>query len=169
MPRSFDMATTYEGTVERVHSAFRDEHYWLARLADSGADDARLDDLQLLPDGGVEVATTQVLRAFRLPGIVTQFHPGDLAISRSERWGAVTSGKASGQVEGEIAKAPVALNCSVELGPSAKGARLSIHATVEVRIPLIGGKLENFIGSQLFNLLVAEQRFTSAWIAQDHT
>lgn len=168
MPRSFDMATTYEGTVERVHSAFLDERYWLARLADSGADDARLDELALLPDGGVEATTTQVLRAFRLPGIVTQFHPGDLVISRSERWGPLAERKARGSVEGSIAKAPVALTCTAELGPTAKGARLSIHATVEVRIPLIGGKLESFIGSQLVNLLVAEQRFTSAWITEKH-
>jgi hypothetical protein len=35
---------------------------------------------------------------------------------------------------------------------------------VEVRIPLVGGKVENFIGSQLVGLLTAEQDFTTAWI-----
>ena len=37
-------------------------------------------------------------------------------------------------------------------------------APVEVRIPLVGGKVENFIGSQHVELLIAEQRFTTAWI-----
>ena len=45
MPRSFDMAAEYEGSVEQVHRAFSDEHYWLARLADSGADEATLDSM----------------------------------------------------------------------------------------------------------------------------
>ena len=94
MPRSFDMATDYEGSVAQVHQAFRDEQYWLARLADSGADDATLDSIELGPDGSVEVATTQVLRADRLPGLVTQFHRGDLAIRRVESWTGLLDGAA---------------------------------------------------------------------------
>jgi hypothetical protein len=37
-----------------------------------------------------------------------------------------------------------------------------------VRIPLVGGKVENFVGNQLVELLIAEQRFTTVWIDQ-HT
>ena len=39
------MAAEYEGSVEQVHQAFGDEQYWLARLADSGADDYSLDSM----------------------------------------------------------------------------------------------------------------------------
>jgi len=46
------------------------------------------------------------------------------------------------------------------------GARLKFRATVEVKIPLVGGKLENFIGGQLVDLLIREQRFTTTWIAE---
>ena len=50
--------------------------------------------------------------------------------------------------------------------PESGGARLTFRATVEVRIPLVGGKLENFIGSQLVELLIREQRFTTTWIGE---
>jgi Protein of unknown function (DUF2505) len=50
--------------------------------------------------------------------------------------------------------------------PETGGARLKLRATVEVRIPLVGGKLENFIGNQLVELLIAEQRFTTTWIGE---
>ncbi len=76
MPRSFDMAAEYEGSVEQVHRAFSDQTYWLERLADSGADRATLDSMTVTDDGGIDVVTTQVLRRDRLPGVVTQFHPG---------------------------------------------------------------------------------------------
>ncbi|MGA9494196.1 MAG: DUF2505 family protein, partial [Mycobacterium sp.] len=46
------------------------------------------------------------------------------------------------------------------------GARLQFRATVEVKVPLVGGKLENFIGSQLVDLLIAEHRFTTTWIGR---
>ena len=154
MPRSFDMATDYEGSVEQVHEALRDEQYWLARLADSGADDASLDSMRLDDQGGVTVATTQILRANRLPGVVTQFHRGDLEIQRVESW------------TGVIAAAPVALSGDAHLAPSDTHARLAFRAAVEVRIPLVGGKVETFIGNQLVELLIAEQRFTTMWIAE---
>jgi hypothetical protein len=38
---------------------------------------------------------------------------------------------------------------------------------VEVRITLVGCNVENFIGSQLVELLTAEQRFTTAWIEEN--
>jgi hypothetical protein len=168
MPRSFDMATDYEGSVEQVHDALRDERYWLARLADSGADDASLDSIRLDDQGGVAVATTQILRADRLPGIVTQFHRGDLEIQRVESWTGLVDGTAKATVTGAIAAAPVALSGDAHLTLSNDHARLAFRATVEVRIPQVGGKVENFIGNQLVELLIAEQRVTTMWIAENY-
>jgi hypothetical protein len=167
MPRSFDMAAEYEGTVEQVHQAFRDERYWLERLADSGADKATLDSMTGAGDGGIDVITTQTLRSDRLPAVVAQFHHGDLSVVREERWSAVTDGRATAVVTGSIPGAPTTLSGSAVLMPSDNGSRLEFNVTVEVRIPLVGGKVENFIGSQLVNLLIAEQRFTSAWIREN--
>ncbi|MBO0679288.1 DUF2505 domain-containing protein [Mycolicibacterium sp. S2-37] len=165
MPRSFDLAAEYDGTVEQVHRAFGDEAYWLARLADSGADDATLDGLKLGADGGIDVTTTQVLRADRLPAVVTQFHRGDLAIQREEVWSGVDAGQATATVNGSIPGAPVALTGTAVLAPGPSGgARLQLKVTVEVRVPLVGGKIESFIGSGLVELMIAEQRFTTTWI-----
>lgn len=168
MPRSFDLAADYQATVEQVHQALRDKRYWLARLADSGADDATLDALTVGDDGGVAVRTTQILRADRLPGVVSQFHRGDLAIEREETWGPVSGGQAGATVVGAIPGAPVSLTGSGLLVPADQsGARLTFKATVEVRIPLVGGKIENFIGNGLVELMIAEQRFTTVWITEN--
>jgi Protein of unknown function (DUF2505) len=168
MPRSFDMSTDYVVTVEEVLRAFSDEQYWLARLADSGADDTTLDSIQLGDDNSIDVITTQVLRSNRLPGIVTQFHRGDLYIRREERWDPITEGSATATITGSILDSPASLTGTATLEPLAEsgGARLKFRATVEVRIPLVGGKLENFIGSQLVELLIREQRFTTTWIGE---
>jgi hypothetical protein len=167
MPRSFDMAAEYEGTVDQVHQAFRDEGYWQERLARSGADDATLDSMKDDGEGGVDVITTQTLRSDRLPGMVAQFHHGDLNFVREETWTAVTNGRASAVVKGSIPGAPVTLTGTAVLTATGSGSRLEFKATVEVRIPLVGGKVENFIGIQLVDLLIAEQRFTSAWIREN--
>jgi hypothetical protein len=167
MPRSFDMAAEYEGTVDQVHQAFRDEGYWQERLARSGADEATLDSMTDDGEGGVDVITTQTLRSDRLPGVVAQFHHGDLSFVREETWTAVADGQASAVVKGSIPGAPATLTGTAVLTATDSGSRMEFKATVEVRIPLVGGKVESFIGSQLVDLLIAEQRFTSAWIREN--
>jgi len=169
MPRSFDMAAEYEATVEQVHRAFSDEQYWLVRLADSGADDATLDSMDIGEDGSIDVVTTQTLRTDRLPAVVTQFHRGDLSFVRAEMWTQVHDGEAAAAITGSIIGAPATLTGTSALAPatSGSGSRLEFKATVEVKVPLVGGKIENLIGSQLVDLLIAEQRFTTVWITEN--
>ncbi len=161
------MAAEYGGTVEQVHRAFGDERYWLARLTDSGADMYSLDSMVIDDRGGIDVVTTQTLRADRLPGVVTQFHRGDLSFVREEAWSPVLDGKATATVKGSIPGAPASLAGTAVLSPADSGSRLEFTVEVEVRVPLVGGKIENFIGGQLVDLLIAEQRFTTLWIAEN--
>ena len=163
------MAAEYEGSVEQVHEAFGDEQYWLARLADSGADDYSLDSMTVDAGGDIDVVTTQTLRADRLPGVVTQFHRGDLSFVREEVWTPVRDGQATGAVKGSITGAPATLSGTAVLAPakSGGGSRLEFNTGVEVRVPLVGGKIENFIGRALVDLLIAEQRFTTVWITEN--
>lgn len=163
------MAAEYDGTVDQVHRAFSDEEYWLVRLGDSGADHTTLDEMAIGSDGGIRIKTTQTLRADRLPAVVTQFHRGDLSFVRQEMWTPVVGGRATAVITGTIPGAPATLNgdavlTSAMAGP---GARMAFTATVEVRVPLVGGKIENFIGNQLVDLLIAEQRFTTVWIKEN--
>ncbi|MDT5210586.1 MAG: hypothetical protein QOF67_3001, partial [Mycobacterium sp.] len=104
------MAAEYEGGVEQVHRAFGDEQYWLARLADSGADDYSLDSMTVDPSGDIDVVTTQTLRADRLPGVVTQFHRGDLSFVREETWTPILGRQATATVNGSITDAPATLS-----------------------------------------------------------
>ncbi|MUM19728.1 DUF2505 domain-containing protein [Mycobacterium sp. CBMA271] len=164
MARSFDLSVEYSVAAERVHAAFADEAYWNKRLADSGADTATLDSLTS-EGGAIEIVTTQVLRSDRLPGIVSQFHRGDLQIVRTEKWSPIAGGASDGTVMGSIAGAPVALSGTSRLHTTDKGSRLDLKISVEVKIPLVGGKIEGFVGGKLMDLLSAEQRFTSGWIA----
>lgn len=172
MPRTFALSAQYQAAVERVYAAFADERYWLARLADSGADTARLDSMAVEGDDGVdgiEVVTTQGVRRDRLPALAAQFHPGDLEVVRSERWSPVRDGKARAEVTGTILGAPAKLSGDAVLespGFGSTGSTLRFTARVQVDIPLVGGKIESFIGTQLAELVTAEQRFTSMWVAE---
>ncbi|OIN80299.1 DUF2505 domain-containing protein [Mycobacterium malmoense] len=173
MPRSFDLSADYDGSVEEVHRVFREEDYWRARLADIPVDEARLESLRVGGESGdddtIEVVTLQVVRSHNLPALVTQLHRGDLAIRRAETWGPVADGAATASIAGSIVDAPVNVWGTAELSPIADSgrARLTFRISIQVRAPIIGGKVENIIGTRLAELVAAEQRFTTAWIADN--
>ena len=158
------MSVEYESSVERVHRAFSDEQYWQARLADATVGTALLESLEVHDDHSVAVVSTLVLPREFLPAVATQFLSGDMRIKRHETWHPVADGKASGTIDCSILGAPATMAGKAGLSPTGAGSRLDLHATVEVRVPFVGGKLETFIGSQLTNLLIEEQRFTTTWL-----
>ncbi|RFD26323.1 DUF2505 domain-containing protein [Mycobacterium uberis] len=173
MPRSFDMFTDYEGNVDKVFWAFSEADYWQARLAESAVDDTRLESMRVGgesgDDGTIEVVTMQVVRSHNLPRLVTQVHQGDLHIRREETWSPITHGVATASIVGSILNAPANVSGTAVLSPIAEsgGSRLKLQVTVAVRIPLIGGKLEKIIGTQLAELVKLEQRFTTMWITNN--
>jgi uncharacterized protein DUF2505 len=172
MPRSFDLSADYKDSVEEVHRAFRTEKYWRARLADIPVDDARLELLRVGgesgDDGTVDVITLQVVHSHHLPALVKQLHRGDLCVRREETWGPVTDGAATASIVGAIVGTPVQVSGTAELSPGTlEGARLTFRITVTVRIPIIGGKVENLIGAHLADLVTREQRLTTEWIADN--
>jgi len=173
MPRSFDMAAHYQGSVEEVRRAFQEPEYWRARLADTPVDVATVESMRIGgasgSDGTIEVVTLQTVRSHNLPGVVTQLHRGDMSIKREEIWGPVTDGAATASISGLIVNTPVNLWGIAELSPIAEsgGARQTFRITIQVRAPIIGGKIEKMIGDQLAELVSREQRFTSEWIANN--
>jgi len=166
------MSADCEGSVESVHRAFSTADYWLARLAVSPVDVATLEWLRVggesASDGTVEVVTVQSMLSQNLPALVTQLHRGDLCVRRAERWGPVVDGAATAVIAGSIVDAPVSLSGTAVLSPIAGsgGARLTYRVSVHVRVPIIGGKIENIIGTQLIDLVTAEQRFTTTWVTK---
>lgn len=164
MPRTFTLCEHYPAGVELVYAAFADEQYWLARLADSGADTVTLDSITVGTDGGVDVVTTQGIHRDKLPALAAQFHPGHLNVMRHETWRTVRDGRVCAEVTGKIVGAPAKLSGDAVLEPAGGGCELRLTATVQVDIPLVGGKIESFIGAQLASLMAAEQRFTAGWL-----
>jgi hypothetical protein len=170
MPRSFDVSADYQVGVEAIYQAFSEADYWLARLEYSAVDESKLESMRVGGesgnDGTIDVVTLQVMHRRNLPGVVTQVHRGDLCVRREETWSPLTDGATTASIRGCVLHAPVSVAGTAVLSALAAsgGARLDVHLTVHVRIPLIGGKLEKLIGTQLTTLVSEEQRFTTMWL-----
>ena len=165
MSRSFEILTESPASVEQFHATFAREDYWQARLA-AGDATITLDSLIVDADGTVTVRATQHLVRRLLPGLVAKFVPADLKILSSETWRAVDDGQVRGQLS---VSAPGGLGsgrAEAWLVPAGNGSQLRYSVRVEVKIPMVGGKLEKSIGAGLAEGIPAMQRFTTRWITE---
>jgi hypothetical protein len=141
MPRSFDILTESPASVEQIHAAFGNENYWRARIAATHAA-TTLDSLIVEADGTVTARVTQHLGRQLLPGLVAKLIPGDLKILHCETWRPVGDRQVRGQVNVSAAGGLGSGRAEVRLAPASNGSQLRFAVRVEVKIPLVGGKLE---------------------------
>lgn len=167
MPRSFDISTDSPASVEQVHAAFSREDYWVARHAAFHLA-ATLDSLVVEEDGTVAVRATQHLGRQLLPAMVAKIVPGALKILHSETWKPVGDRRVHGHVSISAPAAFGSGHAEAWLAPVDNGSRLQFATTVEVKVPLAGGKIESYVGSRLAENIPAIQRFTTTWIT-DHS
>lgn len=161
MPRSIDIVTESPASVEQINAALAREEYWLARLGGDSA--VTLDSLQIEADGGVAVQITQHLGRRILPDLVARAVPGDLKLSYYETWRPDGDGHTRGQAT-VSAGGLGSSRATNSLAPAGDGSRLCSTVRVEVRIPLLGRKLEQSIAAALSDSVPSMLRFTTTWI-----
>lgn len=167
MPRSFDIVTDSPASVEQVHAAFGREDYWLARFAaGDAAASTTLDSLDVDADGTVTVRVTQHLGRQLLPGMVAKLVPGDLKVVNCETWRPIGDRQVRGQINVSATGGLGSGRAEAWLAPASDGSQLRYAVRVQVKIPLVGGKLEKSIGAGLAKSIPAVHRFTTTWIAE---
>ncbi|OYN75026.1 DUF2505 domain-containing protein [Mycolicibacterium sphagni] len=166
MSRSFEIVTESAASVDQIHAAFVREDYWRDRVAGDGS--STLDSLRVDADGVVDVQITQHLGRQILPALVANFVPGDLKLVYRETWRPTGDGTVRGQSRVLASGGLGSTRAENWLTPTGAASQLRATGKVEVKIPLVGGKLEKSIGSSLEASIPATLRYTTRWIAE-HT
>ncbi|AFU05746.1 DUF2505 domain-containing protein [Nocardia brasiliensis] len=149
----------YSHPAAAVRAAFANDQYWKDRVAEVGGPNARLDSVTVDGDQ-IRIHLVQAIAAELLPAAITAVRPGDLIIPRVETW---TGDNATFQatVEG----APAEVRGTITLVDDGAGSTAAANGTIEVKIPLFGGKIENAIAEHLTEVLKNEEEFTNTWLA----
>ena len=164
MSRSFEIVSESAASVEQIHAAFRREDYWLDRLAGDAA--STLDSLSVDADGVVEVQITQHLGRQILPALVVNFVPGDMLLTYRETWRPAGDGQVRGLSHVVASGGLGSSRADNWLTPTGTASQLRTTGKVDVKIPLVGGKLEKSIGASLAASIPATLRYTTTWIAE---
>ena len=163
MSRRIEHSSSYAFPVTQVHAGLFTEQYWRDRLDEVGGPGATLDQVTTGP-GTISVAMSQSIPAEHLPSIVSKVRPGDLVIKRTETWGTLDGDHAEGTFTAEVVGAPATISGTQTLKADGSRANVQVEGKAEVRIPLIGGKIENAIADEVLRLIAKEQEFTEQWL-----
>jgi hypothetical protein len=165
MSRSIDYRCTYPTEVGRTFAVLADPTYLRARLAAVGGPDSEL--LEHTRDGDdVHYRLRFALPNHVLPPLVQPLVGGQLLIERTESLRPFGDGYL-GDVSVAVPGAPVSAEGDMTLRPAAEGTEFVVHSDVTVRVPLIGGRIEESIADNIRKLLVLEGDFTREWLAEN--
>ncbi|MFE9578910.1 DUF2505 domain-containing protein [Nocardia sp. NPDC006044] len=148
----------YSHPAAAVRAAFANDQYWKDRVAEVGGPNARLDSVQVAGDQ-IRVQLVQAIAAELLPAAITAVRPGDLIIPRVETWNGD-----SATFQATVDGAPAEVRGTITLTDDGAGSTAAANGTIEVKIPLFGGKIESAIAEHLTEVLKNEEEFTNTWL-----
>ena len=85
---------------------------------------------------------------------------------QTETWSPIDDGQARGEISVVTQGAPGSGLATAVLAPAQNGSRLSCTATVEFKVPLVGGKVESLVSRSLTQQISELVRYTVKWIAE---
>lgn len=128
---------------------------WAPAKAAALKDDSQLVRREVAADGGVVLEVSRKLPD-GVPGFLQKFLPADGRAHQTDSWGPLVAGAHSGTWKADLPGAPTRIGGTMRLEPTSTGTRYTIEGEVTVKIPLVGGKAESFIGGLISKLTASE-------------
>ena len=134
----------YPVPVDAVIAMFRDETATVARYESMGHRDVKVVELDA-DDDTVRVVSTRVVDV-DLPGFAKKALKPTNTMTQTDEWHRQDDGSWSGTFGVDVQGAPVRIDGTMQLVPEANGARHTVNLDLQVKIPLIGGKIADWAG-----------------------
>lgn len=149
-----------DGDVEAVLAVLTSPE-WPARKAAELRDGSEVVLREERPDGGVLMSVSRELPSGGVPGFLERFLPADGRVVQTDEWDPPTGSERRGRWSASIPGAPAGLGGTLLLTPTGAGCRYVVEGEVTVRVPLIGGKAERFLGDLVVKLADKEAQLLS--------
>jgi hypothetical protein len=162
--RRIEYRGTFAWPAALVYSAFTDREYLEQRLRALSGDNELVEFA--VTEDGARFQLRQGVRAEVIPSVARTVVGRGVTIHRSEVWRREDEGQYAGEVTAGVPAMPRSITASLRLRDlPASASEFLVEGTVQVSIPLLGGKLEDLFVSEVQKLLADEHRFTTDWLS----
>jgi len=167
MPRSLVYDIDVDVSAAEMYGFFTTVGYWedlVGFYLDNGAhtEIARFSS----DETGTDVAFKHIMLAQDLPAITRRVLPDTFVVTREQHFDPfhAPTNQATGRFRAVI-PAPCEVTGDYLLHNTGRGSRMRLDSVVQVRVPLIGGQIEQLVASGLKSLFAQEGEFTAEWVA----
>ena len=157
---------TYEYSLPPTEllDALSNEKYLLARnerFAGVGDPSSETDGEQIV------ITSMRQLPMDKIPGMVKGM-VGDGRITQVDTWNRTpdVEGVVTGSWRADLGTAPATIGGEYRIAPTSSGSSYSCSVDVSVKVPFIGGKIEEQVRAYLDRLVTKEQEFLADWVSQ---
>ncbi|MFL6155081.1 MAG: DUF2505 domain-containing protein [Marmoricola sp.] len=160
MSRKINHEMRYDGaTPEQVHAMLADPKFREAVCEFTGF---RKHAVTITPKGAtMAVRIDQHRPATEVPSFARKLVGEEINVVQEESWTSTTAAALTVTIPGR----PGHMHGTIELVGDANGTTEVVAVEVKVNVPLVGGKLEGFIGDMLMKALRAENKVGRDWLA----
>ncbi|WP_162244538.1 DUF2505 domain-containing protein [Marmoricola sp. Leaf446] len=152
---------TYRASPDEVFAMLADEDFRRRSAVAQGVLTADVSIVRNGPDEqGISVRIDQLQPTRGVPEVARRFVSETVRLVQLEEW----SDARGGTVVVELPGLPVTVTGRVVLSADGDLTRQRVEADVEVRVPLLGGRLAGFIGGLVAAGMDTEQQVGEAWL-----
>lgn len=165
--RPFEARVTYPAPPSEVAAMLADPAFVERKVAASRPVSSSVD--VATGDGGAfTVTTVRALPTDNLPGAVQRIVGSTVEMKLVERWGApAADGARSGTMELDVVGKPAKASGDISLvADGANGSVVTYAGSVDARIPLLGGRIEEQAARQVQRVLDIERSVGEVWLAE---
>jgi hypothetical protein len=155
----FSVSHAYDCDVATLHAILTDPAYLEAKFPAIG-----FHDVEVLAATPGHVEHRRVLQA-PLPGFARKVLGESQTIVQIEDW-TPDGDRVRGRFRGGAQGTPITMTGTLLIEPRGAGALLSVRGKVEVKIPLLGGKIAALVADKTKQSLEDEYAFTQKWVAE---
>ncbi|MGQ0626025.1 MAG: DUF2505 domain-containing protein [Sporichthyaceae bacterium] len=156
---------TFDAPATAVYAMLTDKVFQHHRAQKGRPVSAESDVIPAEGDGAT--ITVQRRLAIDPPAFIKKFTGDTIAITEVQQWrdGAGSLLVRDGDLTITIANQPGDVVGVLRMDEAGEATTVTIDAEIKVRVPLLGGKVESYIGEILDKLLARDAELGSAWLA----
>lgn len=152
----------YRHPVEKVWAAFSDPEFYQHKFEGIGHRDVEV----LASDAGDGEFTIETRRRVPLdvPGMLKKFLGEWNTVLQDERWCEGAEGEYTNELEITAEGVPASMTGAMTLAPAKSGCVNEVEITIRAGVPIIGGRLEQFVAEGTEAQLAAEYDFIRKYL-----
>lgn len=162
MSTTIEAIHEYDHDLETVYGEFTNPDFYIAKFEGVGARNVEV--VGCSEDDGVFAIETSREVPLEVPGALKSLLGGWTTIVQSEEWTETEDGEYVNQLEIASDGVPANMSGTMRLYATDAGCVNEVSITIDCSLPLIGGRLERFVGATTSAQLDEEYAFVQSWL-----